>query len=202
MKWPAWIMVAMLMAGVAGAEEKTVTAPIAHEILQARWVAVVIYPGSQVPLASPAENQRAVQDVEAAMLKWGRFKVTPDAAQADLIIAVRKGRAGGPVINGRNDPTPVILDPGEGGVSIGIHHGQTPPLNRTDAASGGAPHTSAGAQIGPSEDMLEVYRGGTKYPLDNPPIWRYMGKNGLKAPKVEAVAKFRKAVEDAAKKKP
>jgi hypothetical protein len=53
-----------------------------------------------------------------------------------------------------------------------------------------------------SEDLFEVYRGRIEYPLDNPPIWRYLQKDGLKSPTVEAVAKFRKAVEEAEKKKP
>ncbi|MGB9104311.1 MAG: hypothetical protein WCC59_06120 [Terriglobales bacterium] len=202
MKWTAWIVLGMFLASAAGAEEKSLPAPIAHDILEARWVAVVIYPGSQVPLANPAENQRAVQDVQTAMLKWGRYLVTPDPTQADLIIAVRKGRAGTATINGRKDPTPVILDPSGTGVYIGIHHGQTPPLTRTETSPDGVQHGSVGMQVGPAEDLFEVYRGHTQYPLDEAPVWRYLGKDGLKAPKVEAVAKFRKVVEDAAKKEP
>ncbi len=39
-----------------------------------------------------------------------------------------------------------------------------------------------GSQIGPSEDMFEVYLGGMDYPLDAPPIWRYTAKNALNGP--------------------
>lgn len=202
MKWTALIVLGMFLASAAGAEEKSLPAPIAHDLLEARWVAVVIYPQSQVPVANPSENQRAVQEVQAAMLKWGRYKVTPDPTQADLIIAVRKGRVGGPTINGRKDPVPVIVDPSDTGVYVGIHHGQTPPLSRTDTSLDGAQRTSLGAQVGPAEDLFEVYRGRTQYPLDDPPIWRYLGKDGLKAPKMEAMARFRRVVEEAAKKQP
>ena len=33
-----------------------------------------------------------------------------------------------------------------------------------------------------------------QYPLGNAPVWRYIAKNGLKSPRVEAVEEFRKAV--------
>lgn len=38
-----------------------------------------------------------------------------------------------------------------------------------------------------------------QYPLDNAPVWRYIAKNGLKSPRVEAVEEFRKAVEESEK---
>ncbi len=201
MKWPAWVALALLAASAGRAEDKALKGPFTREVLEARWVAVVVYPHSQVPVANPGENRSAVQDVESAIMKWGRYKVTPDPAQADLVIAVRKGRAGGPTINGPRNPGPVILNPGEAGVSIGVHSGQAPPLDRSETPDRTS-RPSAGAQVGPSEDLFEVYRGRTRYPLDNAPVWRYLGKNSLNAPKVEAVTKFRKAVEEAEKKKP
>lgn len=38
--------------------------------------------------------------------------------------------------------------------------------------------------------------GGVDYPLDTPPLWRYTGKDALKAPRVDAVEQFRKAVNE------
>ncbi|HXZ81370.1 MAG TPA: hypothetical protein VEG30_15685 [Terriglobales bacterium] len=38
-----------------------------------------------------------------------------------------------------------------------------------------------------------------QYPLDSPPAWRYTAKDALRSPSVPAVAKFRKAIEDAEK---
>lgn len=202
MKWLAWMVLLILPGCLAHAGEKGLQGPFAHDVVEARWVAVVSYTGSQVPVESPQENQRAVQDVQTALAKWGRYKVTPDPTAADLIIAVRKGRAQATTINGTSNPTPVILDPGDSGVTIGIHRGQAPPLSRGDTPPAGASHPRVGTQVGPAEDLFEVYRGRTEYPLDNPPVFQYRAKNGLQAPKVEAVAKFRKAVEEAEKKKP
>ena len=38
-----------------------------------------------------------------------------------------------------------------------------------------------------------------QYRLDNAPVWRYIAKNGLKSPRVEAVEEFREAVEESEK---
>ena len=50
-----------------------------------------------------------------------------------------------------------------------------------------------------ADDMLKVFQGKVQYPVDNAPVWKYTGKNGLKAPEVKAVAEFRKAVEESEK---
>jgi len=39
-----------------------------------------------------------------------------------------------------------------------------------------------------------VYRGGISDPLNSSPVWRYMAKDCLRAPKVNAVEEFRKAI--------
>jgi hypothetical protein len=52
-------------------------------------------------------------------------------------------------------------------------------------------------EIGPSEDMFEVYRGGISDPLDSPAVWRYVAKDCLRAPNMRAVEEFRKAIADA-----
>jgi len=56
-------------------------------------------------------------------------------------------------------------------------------------------------EIGPAEDTFEVFRGG-EYPLDSPPVWRYMAKNALNQPTVAAVEQFRTAVNESEKQRP
>lgn len=56
-----------------------------------------------------------------------------------------------------------------------------------------------GNEIGASEDTFEVYRGGVEYPLDAPPVWRYIAKDCLREPTVAAVEEFRKAIAQAEK---
>ena len=44
--------------------------------------------------------------------------------------------------------------------------------------------------------------GGREYPLDASPLWRYIAKDSLNAPQVDAVEQFRKAIEEIRKAAP
>jgi len=172
-------------------------------ILKAQTVYVVIHPDAGEPLTDPTANRTAEDAVEKAIMKWGRFSLVPGSQTADLIIAVRKGHAAGPTIrNSPADDRPVTVQPnGEGGTRIGGHQGHPPDLS--DPGLGGP--TDRGPQIsnqiGPSEDAFEVYMGRVDYPLDAPPLWRYMAKDALKAPRVDAVEQFKKAIDESEQKR-
>jgi hypothetical protein len=167
-------------------------------VLRAQTVYVVIAPEAGEPLTDPTANRTAEDAVEKAITKWGRFNLVPGSQTADLIIAVRKGHPGGPTIrNSPADNRPVVIQPnGEGGTRIGGQLGRPPDLS--DPGLGGpadrGPQISN--QIGSSEDSFEVYMGGVEYPLDAPPLWRYMAKDALKAPRLEALEQFRKAINE------
>jgi len=169
-------------------------------VLQAQTVAVVILPDAGEPITNPTANRTAVENVEKALLQWGRYRVLPDVTFADLVIAVRKGHAGGPTIgNSPTDNRPVILQqPGPGTIRVGAQQGT--PADTTSAPAG-PPGTgpSIGNEAGSSEDTFEVFLGKVEYPLDAAPIWRYMAKDALDAPQVRAVGQFRKAVADSEK---
>jgi hypothetical protein len=51
---------------------------------------------------------------------------------------------------------------------------------------------------------MEVYRGKRTLDdtLDSPPVWRYIAKDSLKPPKVSAVEKFRKVLDESEKADP
>ena len=172
-------------------------------ILRARYVTVVVDPDSGISLANPAENGVARSDVETVLEKWGRFKVTRETINADLIMVVRKGgKAVKPTIGGgtRND-RPVIVNPsGNGDIDVGVRVGTPPSTSRSDSNRSDRP--TSRTEVGPAEDVLSVYRAGEDYPLDAPPLWRYASHDGLRHPSVPAVEKFRKAIEEAEKAKP
>ena len=118
-----------------------------------------------------------------------------ESQTADLVIAVRKGHAPGPTIkNAPADERPVIYEPTDGGVRVGVQQGRPPDL--TNPGLGRPERRTPGVsnEVGPSEDMFEVYRGGVQYPLDSAPVWRYMAKDALNGPQVDAVEQFRKAI--------
>lgn len=166
-------------------------------VLNAQTVAVIINPGSEVPLTNPGENRSAQSDVEQALSKWGRLRVVIDPTTAGLVISVRRGRSLSPTVAG-GDPNqrPIILQPGEGGARIGIQTGK-PPRTGTGYPQETSPHP--GMEVGSSEDVFEIYRGQGMDTLDGPPMWRYMAKNALRPPTVPAVEQFRKAIQEAEK---
>jgi hypothetical protein len=168
---------------------------LTEDVLRAGTVLVVIHPEAGELLTNPRANRTAQEEVEKAIMKWGRFKLVTDSQTADLIIAVRKGHANGPTI--RNSPTddrPVVVQQTDAQIRIGGKQGRPPDL--TDPGFGGSEprRPRITNEFGPSEDLFEVYRGGVKYPLDRSPVWRYMAKDALDGPQVDAVEQFRKAI--------
>ena len=167
-------------------------------VLQAKTVAIIIDPNAGMSIDDPQANQRAQKDVEAALLKWGRFDLVSETKSADLIIVVRKGNGrpmDDPMSDARqNNGGDVINSSGRGG-SMGPPRGSMPTSTAEPQPQG---------RIGLEEDSFAVFKGGEN-PLDASPAWKYMGTEGLSPQTVPAVAAFRKAVaaaEKAASEKP
>jgi hypothetical protein len=171
-----------------------------EDVLQARTVMVVIHPDAGETLATPLANRNAQDEVERALTKWGRFDLVMDAYTADLIIAVRKGNKSGPIIaHSPADNRPVIFQPGIGDARIGQQTGRPPDLSQPLPGDMGNRGPQLGAQVFSSDDTFEVYRGRIEYPLDTSPVWRFIAKDSLNAPKDQAVEQFRKAIEESEK---
>src|SRR5215467_13008395 len=195
---PFVLLIALFLSCISFAKKKS-KQELPDLVLNAQTVLIVIQPDAGEPVNNPTANRAAQENVENAFTKWGRFHLVMSAQTADLVIAVRKGHAGGPTIsNSPADDRPVILQPNDGNVRIGAQQGRPPgvsdpglgPQNR-------GPHIQN--EIGSSEDSFDVYLGGAEYPLDASPVWRYMGKNALDAPTVAAVSQFRKAIDESEK---
>jgi hypothetical protein len=182
---------------LAGAKDKK-KQPLPNSVLNAQTVLVVIYPDAGEPLTDLGSNKTARDNVERALMKWGRFRLAMEPQTADLVVAVRKGHAGGPtIVNSPTDERPVILQPGAGDTRVGGQRGQPPDLNNPfpgDMNRG--PRVTN--EIGSSDDEFGVYMGGVEYPLDGAPIWRYTARNALGG-QVPAVEQFHKAIEESEK---
>jgi hypothetical protein len=206
-------LAAMLFPSLALAKNKS-KSTLPADVLQARSVAVVIDPTAGVSMDDPQANQVAQRDVETAFLNWGRFQPVLDGQSADLIIVVRRGTgkvASATVHDPQQNRRPVVIDPIETGIGVGVQRGHAPPYaGQPDASQGSSiPDPSNGPmtddrahpqmEIGnsTSNDSLLVYRGRTEKPLDGPVVWRYEAKNALKPHTVPAVDAFRKAVDQA-----
>ena len=168
-------------------------------VLKARTVLVLIDPNAGTSMISPLANKTAQEDVEKALMKWGRLTPVMDTQTADLVIVVRKGSGkivqqtvGGLPTNDR----PVVVQPTDSGIRLGGKQGRAP--GSTDPAPQDT-RPSPQTEIGPSEDMFVVYEGHVDGALDRAPAWRYMTKDALHSPNVPAVEEFRKAIEETEK---
>jgi hypothetical protein len=174
--------------------------PLPDDVLRAENVLVVVHPDASEPVTSPMSNRDAQNAVESALTAWGRFHLVMDAQTADLIIAVRKGAKSGPVISHSPvDDRPIVFQPGIGDTRAGGQQGRPPGLSEPVPGTPPDRGPELGSQIGFSNDTFEVYRGHSDYPLDAPPVWRYIAKDSLNGPQVAAVEQFRKAIEESEK---
>ncbi|HLK04054.1 MAG TPA: hypothetical protein VKT53_06395 [Candidatus Acidoferrum sp.] len=169
-------------------------------VLNAKTVLVMLDPDAGISPTAPLANKTAVEDVEKAITKWGRYRLAMSTADADLVIVLRKGgklvqqTVGGEGPNNR----PVILQPGDGSIRIGGQKGQPPDGTQSDPQST-SPHPQT--EVSNLQDSFAVYDGTAGDPIGggSAPIWRLVAKNALHSPDVPAVDEFRKAVEEAEK---
>ena len=133
---------------------------------------MLVDPDAGISVTDPAASKTARDDVEKAIMKWGRFLPVLDGQNPDLVMVVRKGQ--GKLVQ----PTiGVVLQPTDNGIRLGGQRGRPP-----DGTQGAPPDTEPHPKIeaGPREDMLVLYAGGVDYPLDRPPLWRYIAKDALR----------------------
>jgi len=190
----------LAMCGVvaAGKEKKKILLPA--DVLEARTVLVVIDPDAGVSPEAPNANRNAQENVEKALMKWGRFELATDVSSADLVIAVRKGNGkfAQPTIGGiPNNNRPIIFEPTESGGRAGGSRG-TPPMAGDPTAPRKSDPTPQ-IEVGSQDDMFAVYRGKHDNALDTPTVWRYSAKGALNTPEDKAVNAFRKLITEAEK---
>jgi hypothetical protein len=182
-------------------------------ILKARTVCVIIDPDAGTSLSSPLGNKTAQDDVEKALMTWGRFQLVQEPGRADLVIVVRKG-AGKPVDRTiGNLPTndrPGTVQQTENTIRIGGQKGRAPGSPDQTMPQDTRPEQQTEVGTAVEQDSFVVYgpgngagpdmgsRPGAQI-TDRNIGWRSMGKNLLKSPEVPAVSDFRKAVEETEK---
>jgi hypothetical protein len=194
----AFFFLFMCCIVAAGKDKKKILLPA--DVLEARTVMVVIDPEAGVPLDTPNANRTAREDVEKALMKWGRFSMAIDLAHADLVIMVHKGngKIAQPTIGGIPNDRPVIFQPTDSGGRIGGTRGTPPPMPG-DPSSAQSSNRGPQVEVGQADDLFVVYRGDRADPLDSPAVWRYSSKDALQSPGVPAVDAFRKVVKEAEK---
>lgn len=129
------------------------------------------------------EDRQAIADVQDALRTWNRYVITINAANADLIFVVRKGR--------------LASAQGTAGVSLGSSVPRVSVGSR-DPSAAQDPGTDMGArgEVGPPDDMLRVFLRND----DNKrgaPIWTGRQDDGLDAPEIPLLRQLRVAVDQA-----
>ena len=144
-----------MSAGIAIAKKKE-KAYLPDYVLKAQSVLVVIMPDTGEPLDDSSANRKAQEEVEKALMKWGRYRLALDANTADLVIGVRKGTAklanptvsGGPV-----DSRPASVETTDNQVRILAQQGR--PTDLTAGLSNGYEWTARQGTYGDGS-----WRGG------------------------------------------
>lgn len=195
MKTRLWPLLGLLLTLALPSFAKDKKAQLPDYVLRAQTVLVVIDRDAGEPLDQPNANALARENVEKALSEWGRFRLVMDGQESDLIISVRTGnnRAVRPTIKGGPiDQRGGVAQGTDSTVRIGGGWGQNPNSQPRDPIDQG-PHVSN--EVGPSDDMFAVYRGGIGATLESTPVWRYIRKDCLRpTPQVPAVEEFRKMV--------
>jgi hypothetical protein len=167
-------------------------------VLSARTVYVMIDPDTGISVTDPLGDRKALDDVERALLSWGRLKPVMDRQTADLIIVIHKGsnQPVTPTIGRSTSDRPIIVQETDSSIRLGGQKGRPP--GSPDPSQN--PRPAPGAEVSStSEDTFMVYLGGLDISPERGPVWRYLGKNALRSPDVRAVSEFRKIVEEAEK---
>ncbi len=202
MKRPTFLLLvlALLLASSPAPAKKKEKHVLPDFVLKAQTVVVVIQPDAAEPLIDPQANRKAQEEVEKALMRWGRFRLAIDTSTADLVITVRKGtgKVANPTISGGPiDTRPGTMETTDNQIRIGASKGRPPDASQNNDPIAQDNRTHTGAELGATDDSFQVFQGQLQYPLDAPPVWILTAKNALRPPDVTAVQEFRKAIEEA-----
>ena len=166
-------------------------------VLQARTVLVVIDPMAGVDLDDPRANEVAREDVQSALLSWGRFEMVQSGQAADLTIVIRRGTGklvDTTVTDPRQTSRPGDVAASDDAIMLGGQRGR-PPNGSPNPMPGVPTSTHPQTEVGNVVDSFVVYQHSS----DGNIAWRYMAKDGLRSHNVPAVEEFKKAIAEAEK---
>jgi len=158
--------------------DKDPTAGFPRVLLHARFVYVTSFTGGQFKISTYPEDRAAIDTVQEAIQKWGRYTLVYKPEEADLIINVRAGR--------------------ELEASAGLRTASAPPPTGTgvNTSTGGM----WGASIGPADDYIEILTPIPTERLDLSRatiVWNRTRHNGL-GQGAPLIQEFRKEADAAA----
>lgn len=176
------LLLSILIPLVLQAQNKKKHSDVSSLFDNARYVYVQAQDGDITRPGLYPEDRQAISDVLDGLQAWNRYAVTVNKEHADLVFIVRTGRL-------------VSL---QGHAGIGSPQGQIglPPQNRQSGQLPDGDSVGAGSEVGPPDDLLEVFATNADGKLIGP-IWQREMKDGLDSPSVPLFRQLKAAVERA-----
>jgi hypothetical protein len=175
----------LLLPTLAPAQKKAKKPSVPEIFDHARYVYVEAVDGQEFSPGLDPDDRIAIADVRDELQKWGRYNLTIDRNQADLVFVIRKGRLAGAETTGSiggGGPYP----------RTGPEGGQLP--GRQQRPQG--PGFGVGSEVGPPDDLLQVCQLNADGKLSGP-LWIRSFAGGLDAPRVALFKQFKDDVEKA-----
>lgn len=181
------ILALFLLSTVAFAQNQTKKKASVSAVFQhARFVWVESMDGDIFTPTLLPEDRRAIVAVQKALRDWGRYTLTANRSDAELIFVVRTGRVAESRVGGRVGNTGTLSpnDPGArqrpGGA--GDIEGDT---IGTEVMTGGG--------VGPPDDLLKVVMGNDA--RRGAQLWLRSEKDGLTNPRVPLLQQLIQAID-------
>ena len=147
----------------------------------ARYVYVEAVDGDIYNPGISRADRDAIADMQNALRNWGRYIVTSNRSEAELVFVLRTGRtAEGKLGGGGSVPGPVP--------------GPVPGSNPNGQPRTGPPGVMLGEEGGTPDDMLQVCTLNEGSRL-SAPLWMRMQNDGLASPDLPLLRELRKQVD-------
>jgi hypothetical protein len=181
------VLLLLLLPTLVIAQKKTKKPSLPAVFDHAHYVYVEAIDGDEFKRGLYVPDRLAIADIKDAIRNWGRYTLTFQREQADLVFVVRKGRlASGRVSDDDNgEPEPL------GEPQRGQQGAQIPGQQRSRG-----PVLGTGSAVGREDDLLKVCQFRPDGKLGSP-IWIRTFANGLDAPQLILFAQLKDAVERA-----
>jgi hypothetical protein len=184
----AWLAIGVLITSVASAQTPSnKQEQVPKAILNSRYVYVEAWDGDFFNPHLLPEDRKAILDVQNALQAWNRYLVTVKRSEAEILVAVRKGRiasvnasvcgrgGSGPVESGRHDELGSNQPKAEGGDKAGV-----------------------GPEIAWRDDIFFVYLVNENGSLIGP-MWIHHQKDELGTPDIPVFKEFKESIAAASK---
>jgi len=160
------------------------------EFNQATYFYVEAIDGQEFDPRLYPEDREAIANVERALQDWHRYSLTVKRDDAELIFVVRKGRAAEARVG-----VPVGAPPvGAQGRYPNNPNNPNGPNNSNGPNSLPGVGVEAGGEVGPPDDLLEVYYKSPDH-SHGTLLWQRTEAEGLDRPSVNLVRELRDEVE-------